>query len=203
MKLEKTGNGVLNTECKQGEKHMYHFSWVQETHRDAVTFATKDKWCFSIVEQHEMFQFDLVEEEDFMRVEHMDRNGHVRYSARGIPEAFIRLSHQMFQRPIGSSRELLVEAVSRPGLKVFAERHSDDAEKVWKRLVTRGEAYRNDSAERFFFRRRWEPPSPMVLTEMDGEIADVGRQREKDSRPEAGHDAGTAHREDQTQLNTP
>jgi hypothetical protein len=180
MKLEKTGTGVLNTECEQGEKHMYDFSWVQETHRDAVTFATKDKWCFSIVEQDEIFQFDLVEEKDFMRVEHMDRNGHVRYSARGIPEAFIRLAHEMFQRPIGSSRELLAEAVSPPGMKVFAERHSGHAEKVWKRLVTRGEAYRNDSAERFFF------PKKMGTAAADG--------ADGDGRGDCGCGAATGER---------
>jgi hypothetical protein len=154
MKPERTGTGVLHTKSKQGEDHEYDYSWELDAHRDGVTNGSKEMWCFSIVEAGDLFQFEIVDEGTYLRVQNVDRNGCARYEAKGIPEAFIRLVHLMFQVPIGSSRELLVKSQSHPALLVSVEKHSEDAGKIWKRLVDSGEAYRDESEGRYFYPRQ-------------------------------------------------
>jgi hypothetical protein len=180
MKPERKGTGVLHTKCKGGGDHEYKIFWELENHRDGVTNDAKEKWCYSINEDSELFQFEIVDEGTYMRVQEIRNNGNVRYSAKGIPEAFIRRAYEMFQIPIGSSKQLFVD-------KILAEQHSKDAGKVWKRLVSWGEAYRDDIEERYFYPNE-RRAAPVVLAEPEAETA--GRPLEEppgeDPCPNAG-----------------
>ena len=171
MKPEREGTGVLHTICKQGNSLDFEFSWCIETHRDGVTNDAKDMWCFSIEQNGDLFQFEIVDEGAYMRVQHLDRNGSDRYEAKGIPEAFIRLAHQMFQIPIGSSKELLVKSKDYPGVMVSAEKHSSDARKVWQRLVGWGEAYMDEAEGRYFYPIQNQATTVEVVTDTDSEQA--------------------------------
>jgi hypothetical protein len=164
IKPERTGTGVLHTKCKHERDHEYSFSWELDAHRDGVTNAVKDMWCFSIVEDGDLFQFEIVDEGTYMRVQNIDKNECERYGAKGIPEAFIRLTHRMFQLSIGSSKELFVESKTHPGVLVSAEKHSEDAGKLWKRLVGWGEAYKDETEGRYFYPVKKQNDAPVSDT---------------------------------------
>jgi len=151
MKPNPTGQGILHTKCILKHDHEFAFSWELETFRDGATNAAKDYWCFSVVEDKEAFQFELVDEGNYMRVQNMHNNGHDRYKAKGIPEAFIRLSYDLFKIPIGSSREGCIGSQAAPKMWVKPEQQSPSATKAWERLVSSGEAYKDENQQRFFY----------------------------------------------------
>lgn len=151
MKPHPLENGTLVARGKNGIEVTYRYCCEEDTHLVGSTGCqTKTKWCFSIVEENDVFNFDLVDEERFMRVEMMTRNNSDRFKARGIPEAFIRLSHQIFQLPICSSIALPPQ-YSSLGIECVEEQHSNDARKVWQRLVASKEAYFDDARQRFTY----------------------------------------------------
>ena len=151
MKPTPPESGQLLARGKEGSAVTYQYFCERDTHLvDTTGYQTRAKWCFIIIEENDVFNFDLVDEEKFMRVEMMTRNECSRYKARGIPEAFIRLSHQIFKLPICSS----VRAQPQPsssGLATVTEQQSDDAKKVWSRLVATNEAYYDNEQRRFIY----------------------------------------------------
>lgn len=144
-------HGQLEATGKDGQKVIFHYTCEEDTHLSGETgYESQLKWCFCIVEENDVFNFDLVDEGGFMRVEMMNRNGCERYKARGITEAFIRLSSQIFGVPICSS----TRARPRPsssGIASVAEQHSDAARTVWQTLVAGNEAYYDNDQQRFIF----------------------------------------------------
>jgi len=142
--------GQLQATGQDGNTVAYEFVCEQDTHLSGDGYDTMTKWCFLIVIEQDIFQFDLVDEGSFMRVEMMNRNGCERYKARGITEAFIRLSHQIFGVPICSSVRAEPQSTS-SSLTTVEEQHSDDARKVWQRLVASNEACYDDDKKRFVY----------------------------------------------------
>jgi hypothetical protein len=129
---------------------VYNYTCEEDSHFEGNASDRKIKWCFVITIENDVFQFDLVDESDFMRVEMMNRNDCERYKARGITEEFIRLGYQLFNLPICSSARLRPQNGPN-GIKLVAEQHSDDAAKVWKRLVNRGEAFFDEKMGRYVY----------------------------------------------------
>jgi hypothetical protein len=143
-------HGKVIATGKDGETVTYHYSCSEDTHLVGEGYDSKTKWCFEIVIEQELFQFDLVDEGSFMRVEMMNRHGYERYKARGIPEAFIRLSHRIVVLPVCSSKNPNTQSCSMR-IGFVEEQHSRDATKVWKRLVASNEAYYDDKMQRFVY----------------------------------------------------
>jgi hypothetical protein len=149
VKPEPPTHGQLSATGKDGQTVSYEYTCERDTHLTGG-YESKTKWCFSILIEQDVFQFDLVDEGSFMRVEMMSRQGCERYKARGIAEAFIRLSSQIFCIPIRSSTPACPK-ISSSGVPIVEELHSEDARKVWKRLVARNEAYYDDETQRFTY----------------------------------------------------
>jgi len=152
MKPSPPENGQLIATGKDGQTVIYEYSCEPELHIPLNGYDPRTKWSFVILIEQDVFQFDLVDEGDFMRVEMMNRNNCERYKARGIPEAFIRLSHELFKVPICSSKQSIVQSVSM-GIGYVDEQHSADATKVWRRLVSTNEAYFDAEKQRFVYAR--------------------------------------------------
>ena len=150
MKPEPSSEGQLSAIGRDGQTVPYKYTCERNTHLTGDGHEPKTKWCFLILIEQDVFQFDLVDEESFMRVEMITRNGCKRYKARGIPEAFIRLSHQIFRLPICSSVRAQPQSSS-SGIESVAEQHSEDARKLWQRLVASNDAYWNDENQRFTY----------------------------------------------------
>jgi hypothetical protein len=151
MKPTPPESGQLVARGKDGSEVTYQYSCEGDTHLVEMTgYQTKPKWCFTIIEEDDVFNFDLVDEENFMRVEMMNRNGCERYKKRGITEAFIRLCHHIFGVPICSSIRAQHQ-LSSNGIASVAEQHSAGARKVWEGLVASGEAYFDNEKQRFTY----------------------------------------------------
>ena len=148
LRPQKTGQLVATG--RDGQTETYQYFCEEDAHLVGAGYESKTKWCFSIVAEQDVFNFDLVVEDSFMRVEMMNRNDCDRYKARGIPEAFIRLSDQLFRIPICSSKRAEPQSGTL-GLKSVEEQHSEDAAKVWRRLVASREAYFDDRRQRFVY----------------------------------------------------
>ena len=111
---------------------------------------SQKKLYFHIAIDQDVFDFHLIEEGTYLRVVMMNRNNSERYKARGISEAFIRLSYELFRLPIYSSRNVDLEP-SALGNADEPEWQTDHAKKVWQRLVASHEAYYNDDLKRFVY----------------------------------------------------
>jgi len=145
MELRPPESGLLTAIGKDGQKSVYEYFCDEDTHRTDDSDEPKTKWSFYINEHGDIFNFDLVDEGNFMRVEMVNRNGCDIYEKKGIPDAFIRLSHQIFNIPIHSSSK--ARAIINPnGIGQANEQLSDDAEAVWLRLVAKKEASYDESA---------------------------------------------------------
>lgn len=151
MKTTPAESGILHTTDKDGRAHDFPYTCEKDTHEGDRPYERRIKWSFIILVENDVFQFDVVDEQTRMRVELMDRNRCERYKAKGIPEAFIRLSHKIFELPVVSSKYEVKQSAFDPRLSESAEKRSPDANRVWERLVSSGEASFDDDESRYRF----------------------------------------------------
>jgi len=150
MELRPPESGQLTAKAKDGQTITYTYCCEKESHPTEGEGEPKTKWCFYIQIDQDIFEFHLVDEGSFMRVEMMNNNGCEQYKARGIPEAFIRLSHDVFETPICSSKPSIIKRNSK-GIERVDQQRSPEAEKVWERLVASKEAYYDESSLHFVY----------------------------------------------------
>jgi len=160
MKPVPPAEGVIRTVDKDGVSHEFPFTCEEDSHEGDNAYDRLVMWAFRIQLENDLFQYELVDENSRMRVQMMTRNDCDRYLAKGIPEAFIRLSFEIFRLPIVSSKNEVRRSPFNPLLEEFTEQHSPDADRVWKRLVSGGEAYFDESEGRYCHPRpKSEPDS--------------------------------------------
>ncbi|MDZ4852276.1 MAG: hypothetical protein SGI77_23560 [Pirellulaceae bacterium] len=146
MKSKPPESGLLEAKGKNGQRIFYQYSCDQQIE----DYDEKTMWCFQIANDDGVFDFHLVDEDSLMRVEMMTRNDCELFKARGIAEAFIRLSSQIFKIDIcSSSRARPQPSTSR--IESVAEQHSDGARKVWQGLVDSKESHYDNCTQRFVY----------------------------------------------------
>jgi len=65
MKSSPPESGQLLARGKDGSEVTYQYSCEEDTHLVETTGCqTKPKWCFTIIEENDVFNFDLVDEEN-------------------------------------------------------------------------------------------------------------------------------------------